>query len=133
MSARLPQRVQTFVALDRLGIRGDEARQLVRASATLHTWAEHECNGHIQRDEATGRPYWYDDLGKRMQRTSDREAGALAIAHRVAYAHGLLVYHQTDPRGCALYLYRQTDLDSYYSGDTAIDACYSSVGFAVCP
>ena len=66
------------MALARLGISDGDAATLVRASATLHTWHEHECNGTIQRDESNGKPYWYNaDSGRRLFRTYDRETGAL--------------------------------------------------------
>ena len=43
-------RQNTFGQLARMGISRSDAATLVRASATLSTWAEHECNGAIQRD-----------------------------------------------------------------------------------
>jgi hypothetical protein len=55
----------------------------------------------------------------------------------VAKEYGLKVYHQTDPRGCALYLYRYEDLDRFaeriQSKDVSIRSCYNSIGFAVVP
>lgn len=61
------QRCNTFTQLARLGINGADAAALVRASATLHMWAEHECNGVIQRDEVTDKPAWYSPhTGKRI-------------------------------------------------------------------
>jgi hypothetical protein len=51
------ERTQTFTRLARLGLADHDIAVLVRASQTLHTWAEHECNGVIQRDEKTGEPY----------------------------------------------------------------------------
>ncbi len=44
-------RLNTFQTLARMGISDADARTLVRISATLHTWHEHECNGAIQREE----------------------------------------------------------------------------------
>ena len=121
------ERTQTIVALDRLGIRGTDACQLLRASSTLHTWAEHECNGAIQRDEETDVPYWYNThTGKRMFRTSDRERGAVARVTAIAARYGLTAYVQGDPRGCALYLLRPDDVPagadagSYYNRGVAV-------------
>lgn len=131
-----------MMRLGKLGFDASEARQLLRISATLHTWAEHECNGAIQRDEETSVPYWYNTMtGKQMGRTSDREAGALKRAQAIAEARGFKVYHQGDPRGCALYLYRQADLNAFAKRNRGtdgvmdrlgIDCCYNSVGTAVC-
>lgn len=42
------------------GISLDDAVALRRISMTLHRWHEAECNGEIQRDEATNIPYWYN-------------------------------------------------------------------------
>ena len=120
-------RQHTFQMLARMGISNSDAATLVRASATLHTWAEHECNGVIQRDETTGRPAWYSaHTGKRIAATSDREAGALKRAQQIAGRYGLTAYHQGDPRGCALYLLRPGDVPagedpgSYYSRGIAV-------------
>lgn len=133
------QRDEMFVTLARLGFTANEARTLLRASATLHTWAEHECNGAIQRDEETDIPYWYNtNTGNKIGRTSDREAGALKRAKAIAATRGFEVYHQGDPRGCALYLYKRADLDKFASRvgsndrPVSIDSCYNSIGVGVC-
>jgi len=129
-------RRETFERLAKLGFSDDEAAQLVRASATLHTWAEHECNGAIQRDELTNVPYWYNtNTGRKIGRTSDRETGALKRAKRIANEHGLEIYHQGDPRGCCLWLYDRAKLANMNTlRDTVtIDSCYSTIGTAVVP
>lgn len=120
-------RQATLTTLARMGIRDDDARALCRAERVLHTWAEHECNGAIQRDDDTGRPYWYSTVtGKRWGRTSDREAGALKRVQAITGRYGLGFYHQTDPRGCALYLIRPgdvpagADVSGYYSRGVAV-------------
>lgn len=120
-------RLRTFQRLLDMGISLADTRTLVRASATLHTWAEHECNGAIQRDEDTGIPYWHSTYdGRRWHRTSDREAGAIKRAKAIASRYGLTAYHQGDPRGCALYLVRPgdvpagEDIGSYYSRGVAV-------------
>jgi hypothetical protein len=120
-------RRQTFENLARMGISHDDASALVRASATLHTWGEAECNGIIQRDEDTGKPYWHSSHdGRRLGRTSDRETGALKRATAIAARYGLTAYHQGDPRGCALYLVRPgdvpagEDVGAYYSRGVAV-------------
>lgn len=109
------------------GIRSQELETLLRCERTLHRWGEEECNGTIQRDEATGIPYrWDTSDGYRLGRVPDREAGALRRALAIAEHHGLSLYHQTDPSGCFLYLLRPEDVPA---GQTA-DACYSN-GIAI--
>ena len=115
-------RKNTYIQLDRLGISEGDATTLIRASLTLHRWAERECNGEIQRDEETGKPYVHSTFdGRRLYATADRETSAIARAQTIATKYRLGLYHQTDPRGCALYLLRAgdvpegADVDSYYS------------------
>lgn len=121
-------RQNTFMQLARLGFTTSDAAALVRASATLHTWHEHECNGAIQRDEETEKCYWYNaDTGRELWRTADRETGARKrIEAIVARYPGLRAYVQSDPRGCALYIIRPddvpegADIDGYYSRGIAV-------------
>ena len=133
MTKREAQRyVWLCEALRNHGITQDEVDTLLRCSHTLHTWAEHECNGDIERDETTGKTYRVygqdiPDAKIRRYRTPDRETGALKRAQAIAEAHGLTIYHQGDPRGCCLYLLRPGDV---VEGSTA-DSCYSR-GIAVC-
>lgn len=122
------ERDNTFAALARLGISNADAAVLVRASATLHTWHEHECNGTKQQDEATGHWHWYNpSTGRKIGRTPDLEAGAKRrIAEVMARYPALTAYIQGDPRGCALYILRPGDVpegcdaDSYYSRGIAV-------------
>lgn len=108
-------------ALDRMartfGLLPSEAAALFRAERTLRRWAEQECGDgndyaswSIERDEETGVPYRciYPHTGKMYRtRIADRERGALARVAKLCAAHGLNFYHQTDPRGCALYVARE--------------------------
>ncbi len=122
------ERTNTFKTLARLGISDADAATLVRASATLHTWHEHECNGVIQRDDATNVPYWYNmKTGRQLWRTADRETGARKrINATLARYPGLTAYIQGDQRGCALYIIRLgdvpagEDVGSYYSRGIAV-------------
>lgn len=106
-----------------------DAETLRRAELTLHRWAEGECgDGYscISRDETTGKPYREVSgmSGKnRMIPIPDRETGALKRVADVCARYGLAFYHQTDPRGCALYVAKAD------AGMT--DSNYSSVGVAV--
>jgi len=96
---------------------------LRRASMTLHRWAEQECGDSndyaswcIVRDD-DGKTYreTYPHTGKvRRERIADRESGALRTAKRICDANGLHFYHQTDPRGCALYVSTEPLNDQNY-------------------
>lgn len=124
-------RHETFALMMALGQRGiglsfDEANTLRRAQITLQRWAELECGidgGCIQRDEKTDIPYWYNSRvrfvdphdPRAWHRIPDREAGALRRVKAICEAHGLHFYHQTDPRGCALYVDREPLPDNNYS------------------
>jgi len=109
-----------------------EANTLRRASITLHRWAELECGDSndyaswaIERDESTGLPYMvtYPHNGAtRRRRIPDRERGALRRIEALCKVAGLCFYHQTDPRGCALYI----------SSEPMTDCDYSAKGVAVC-
>lgn len=102
------------------------SRDLRRAQLTLHRWAELECGtdtGHIERegDDGTGRPYFVPDWRRRgpggavRRLVPDRERGALARVAAVCKAAGLHFYHQTDPRGCALYVAAEPLTENNYS------------------
>ena len=95
----------------------EDANALRRAQITLRRWAELECGDGdqwkswaIERDEETGIAYMatYPHDGKRRAyRIPDREAGALRRVAEVCARYGAFYYHQTDPRGCALYVSAQ--------------------------
>lgn len=110
---------KTYQLIERLERRGinasfDQANTLRRAELTLHGWAEKECgfDGYntsyvYERDEETGKTYLgiYPYTGKsRRQPIPDRETGALKRVQKVCKELGIFYYHQTDPRGCALYV-----------------------------
>ena len=123
---------------------------------TLHRWAEHECNGNIQRegDQGDGAPRWFSDYAIERDaspkgfRIPDRERGALkrlaAIilsrnlrrreSYAIAAANGVpatpsdvTFYHQGDPRGAALYILSPGDVPE---GKDA--GSYYSRGICVC-
>lgn len=106
------------------------AATLRRAEMTLHRWAEEECNGTIQcedklaaegprlcfrhfevRHEGTGGKW----IPAEPVRIPDREAGALRRVAKVCRETGLHFFHQTDPRGCALYVAAEPLTASNYS------------------
>lgn len=103
-----------------------DAERLRRAELTLQRWAEMECgdsNDHcswsIERDEATGKPYRcvYPHSESKVHRspTPDRQQGALKRIQAICKEYGLHYYHQTDPRGCALYIDREPLPENNYS------------------
>ena len=131
-------------ALVSLGFTIDEAAALRRISMTLRRWHEFECGidaGCIERDDATGKPYWVAQYRDNVRRwpVPDRETGALRRLARIMQnvnnrrfvgdAASMLVpncddlthYVQPDPRGAALYILRPGDVPtgadpaSYYT------------------
>lgn len=115
----------TTILAQRLGIPYDAAWILRRAQMTLHRWAEMECgDGNdyaswtVERDDTTGQPFRciYPHRGTATREPiADREAGALKRVAKVCAEYGLHFYHQTDPRGCALYVAREPLADQNYS------------------
>lgn len=104
-----------------------EIDTLRRAEMTLRRWAEEECNGTIQRDETSGQAYRHCGYGNGRgpfltTKIADREAGALRRIEAICKARGLYYFHQTDPRGCALYV----------SAEPMTDSDYSTKGVAIC-
>lgn len=120
--------------LQDLGFTYEEACALRRIEMTLSRWSEMECGDEsgraIERDETTGKPYITYDIGQNGKRgryaIADREAGALKRLKAIVDARNaratpvfgaeletafkVYAYHQTDPRGCALYLISGHDL-----------------------
>jgi hypothetical protein len=101
----------------------------------LHKWAEDECNGAIQWDDeecTIPRRYYPNCYGSFTSKGGiipNQEAKLLKEATELAAKCGGLIYHQADPRGCALYFYRESDLAGR---KFPIDQCYSSVALACC-
>src|SRR3990167_8610343 len=98
----------------------DDANTLRRAELTLQRWHELECGDgnnygswEIERDDnGDGPPFmvhhhYQHGNGKdtvTRTRIADREAGALRRVAAICARLGAHYYHQTDPRGCALYI-----------------------------
>ena len=144
-----------FSKLQDMGFTYEEAVALRRIEMTPHRWAELECgneNGYssycITRDELAGKPrmevHPYD-RAMFSYPVADRERGALkrlaaivkARNEREGAKSGLVhAYHQTDCRGCAVYVVRERDLREV--GDTGplsfseAMASYYTRGLAVC-
>ena len=116
-----------FERMALLGISSEHADILRRAQLTLRTWGERECNGEIERDEKTGKTYTYNQFNSRRYRTRDNETGALRRVDDVmTHYPDLLAYHQGDPRGCALYIVKKSDIP-----EGADIGAYYSRGYAV--
>lgn len=91
------------------------AATLRRAERTLHRWGEDTCNGYIQRDDDTGKPFRvYGPDHQYRSAAPDLEAGALRRVAELCATLGLHFYHQTDPRGCALYVSAEPLTDQAY-------------------
>lgn len=109
--------------------------KLCRLSDKLHKWAEDECNGAIQWDDADctiPRRFYADRYGSYTVKGGiipNGNAKWIKEAEAIAAQCGGLIYHQADPRGCALYFYRPSDLEGR---NYPIDQLYSSVGLACC-
>lgn len=136
---------ELYQRLQALGFNYEEAVALRRIEMTLQRWAEQECGDEhgraIERDETTGKPFMTYDTGSNGERgryaIADREAGALKRLKAIVDARNdraklnakqgdVIPYHQTDPRGCALYLVKHSDLKGQ-----PIDQVYTR-GIAVC-
>jgi hypothetical protein len=117
-----------------------DARILRRAELTLHRWDEQQCGWStrgeygasyalVRDEDGDGKPYLEihpnTGLKTRWEPVPDRERGAIkriaAVCAKYAAPNGspLKYYHQSDPRGSALYISapHHHDLsDSNYSG-----------------
>jgi hypothetical protein len=121
-----------------IGFDWNEIESITRIERTLHRWAELECGtdrGAIERDETTGKPYFMMEPPSRHGRSSwpvrDMETGALKRLSAIMANHPeLWSYHQSDPRGCALYIGRNEDKATRYP-EHELDSVYSSIGIAI--
>ena len=123
-----------YQRMDSLGISEQDADALRRIELTLSRWGERECNGEIERDETTGKTYTtnaatFTGVGQyKRWPTPDRETGALARLAKIMDKYPKLVaYHQTDPRGCSLYIVKKSDIRTGES----LDSVYTR-GMSVC-
>lgn len=124
----------TVLRLQCLGISKDHINTMFRIERTLRRWSEDEYNGLIQRDgeKCDGKPrryYWTAD-GNAIQGdlVPDRERGALKRLYAIMTNYpDLFAYHQTDPRGCMLYIVKKSDIPT--GEDVGV---YYNRGLAVC-
>jgi len=109
-----------------------EWASLLRLAKTIHKWNEDESNGAIRWEgdnEETPKRYFQDRYGCFTipgPTIQDKERQSLESARKIASKHGLSIYHQSDPRGIALYVYNAADSKG------RIDELYSSIGKPVC-
>jgi hypothetical protein len=119
-------------SLEAIGFTQAEAETLRRISMTLSRWDEAECNGEVEVDD-DGKAFRVHQGHAPTWAVSrwpipNREAGAIRRLRKIMGSHpGLAFYHQTDPRGAALYIYRPEGLKPGQS----IDSVYSSIGICV--
>lgn len=121
--------------LMRAGIAHADAVLLRRIAMQLHRWHELECGteyGAVERDEATGKCYWYNANSTathiaRRTPTRDMETPALKRLGKIMAKYpALSFYVQGDPRGASLYVLRAGDVpegeakDAYYSRGLAV-------------
>ena len=129
----LSRRIEQTRRLGALGFSQGEAETLRRISLTLHRWDEHACNGEVETDP-DGKTYsvhqggLFDRYKIVRYPTPNRKAGAIRRLGLMMADHpGWDFYHQGDPRGAALYLYRPSDLMPGQS----VDSYYSTVGVCI--
>lgn len=147
-TTKAQRKFELYSRLASLGFTFEESAQLRRIEMTLQRWAGQECGDSnnysswsVERDEMTNKPFKcvYPHTGE-MHRypIADREAGALRRCKAIidarnqrtpggkSWSNWIIFYHQTDPRGCALYLVTHAQLDG-----ASIDSVYTR-GLAVC-
>ena len=119
-------------AFDKYGISNDDFYKLCLIEHTLNNWHCEECDGTIQRDEETGKPFRYircEYTGniQSIEAIKDLENGAKKRARRICQKYSrIYTYWQGDPRGCSLYIYGPNDI----LGGENIGSLYSSRCFA---
>jgi len=124
-----------YFRLFQAGFDASEAQALHGIAMTLSRWDEAECNGDIQRDEETGKPYRYYGCSYGAANAiinkypcADREAGAMKRLVELLTSHPeFTFYHQRDPRGCSLYLVKPEDIPV----GSSLDSCYPTFGIAI--
>lgn len=162
------RKFELFARLQALGFTYEEAVALRRIEMTLQRWGERECgdggNWVIERDEVTGKPFnvYHGEGKERRNPIADREAGAIKRLNAIVFARNnrnwalnendpnhIIPFHQSDCRGCNLYLVKSSQLPKVtdekiiqHSGPNAAKdnasrlnwklECYYNRGLAVC-
>lgn len=126
--------------LDTLGISLTDQNRLRLIELTLSRWAERLCGDEhgnaVERDEVSGKMFasYEGQDGKRHRYViADKERGALKRLDAIMARYpDLWYYHQTDPRGCALYVGKKAYLKEKFGENVHVSNVYSSAGVAVC-
>ncbi len=134
------QTARFFNLMAENGFTYDETAALLKSERALRKWGELACGTgddarsvHIFRDES-GKPFYSVQFyaggqwRERIQPRRDTEKAALAKVDAImANKPGFRAYHQTDPRGCSLYIIRPGDIEA---GEN-VHALYNR-GIALC-
>jgi hypothetical protein len=119
------QTARFFDLMSENGFTYDEAKSLLKCERALRKWGELECGTgdrnrsvHVFRDES-GKPFYRVQFyaggqwRESVQPKRDTEKAALAKVEAImAGKTGFRAHHQTDPRGCALYIIRPGDIEA---------------------
>lgn len=132
MTTKAQRAAEVIQNLARYGITATDAQKLRILANAMHRWDEKQC-GDVDGtcieydDDGTCWETWETRVGPRGRRkTVDQSAAHQRRLKRIMARYPeLAAYEQTDPRGCALYIYRKDQLQG-----RDVYASYSSVG---CP
>lgn len=137
MNKRERERITAMYSrcIEVVGLSYSQTETIRKASMALSRWCERECNGEVERDERTNLVYHFYDVHtitgwkRESYRVPDRETGAKRRIDAIldSAAPDWAWYYQTDPHGCAVYLYRKADL----AEGQDINSVYSSIGIAI--
>jgi len=83
--------------------------ELKKISRTLHRLDENMCNGYKD-----WQGNWNEEAEKRAEK---KEITILKRANEIVAKVGLIAYHQSDPRGCSLYLVKEGEENNYTNGE----------------
>lgn len=93
----------------------------LKCARKLHRADEAQCNGDAWQDDETGA--WRDRHGRPRRNPYGRALATLCDI--VARYPGWVWYHQTDPRGCAVYLLSPEVLGEMEAQGVALEAGYT--------
>ena len=128
MNKKLQTIKRVYALAELLNLEADDILFLTKIERTLQRWAERESG-----NSTDSMAYWVevDDDGKAWEvrhrwslnqvvrhRVPNMEASALRRLSAFCKGKGLYAYHQSDPRGCQLYISRKHELtpENYTDG-----------------
>lgn len=131
MNKKLQTIKRVYALAELLNLEADDILFLTKIERTLQRWAERESG-----NSTDSMAYWVevDDDGKAWEvrdiwginkqfryRIPNMEASALRKLSAFCKDKGLYAYHQSDPRGCQLYISREHELThENYTGGIAV-------------